>query len=566
MKLRTKLALTTILLVVLSIISIGYLSYNKSRDMMVNYTRETLLADARIYSDMVDKYIFERSQDIGILSSHPKLNSMEVPAAEKSAVLRELKQKYRCYASISLTDASGLQIADSDGHVGTMKNDTDWFSPAIKGNLYISDVRMSRDLQKPILNFSGPVRDRGGNIIGVLTTRLTLDSTIWAMVDEFGKTQKEAGKTGYAYIINNKGVFMAHPGRDMVLNKNIFDLGVEELKEAGEKMIRGEAGFARYKFEGVDKYVAYAPQDGWGDYKGMGWSIVLTSPVGDFMGPVYSLRNYNATVGIIAVLAGLIVSLVFARRITGSINSILDNVKRLASGDLTRDINVHGSDEIGQLAGAFSQMVVSLREIVGKLQGNSIKLSSQSQQLAAAGQEVGATVEELASTTTEVAAITAKSADNARAAKEQSEGMQQVAVEGGRAVEQALKKINSIAENTRVISRTVENLGEQSQQIGQIINTITGIADQTNLLALNAAIEAARAGDHGRGFAVVAEEVRKLAVQSAAAAKEITGLINQIQTGVGDTIVSMHRGLAEVNEGVGLAGKAGSALNGIVEA
>ncbi|AGL00626.1 methyl-accepting chemotaxis protein [Desulfoscipio gibsoniae DSM 7213] len=556
----------TTLLIIISVTSIGYLSYNKSRAMLVDSTQDKLLTDAKIYSNMIDKYIYERSQDINFLALNSTIRSLDASVEEKSAVLREFKQCYSCYASISLTDASGLQIADSDGNVGTMKTETEWFKTAIKGNMYISDVRMSIDLQKPILNFAGPVKDKNGNIIGALTTRLILEDTIWVMVDEFGRLQKEAGNSGYAFVVNNQGVTMAHPDRDMVLNANILTLGIDALKTAGERMIKGETGFARYVYKGDDKYIAYVPLDGWGSYQGMGWSIVLTTLVNDFLSPVNALRGYAITIGVVAVLLGLVIALVFAGRIAKPINLILDNVNRVAGGDLSRDINVRGNDEIGQLAGAFNKMVAGLREIVGKLQDNSVKLSSQSQQLAASGQEVGATVEELAGTTTEVAATTAQATENARLAEEQSKNTRQMAAAGSKAIEQALEKIKSIADDTKVTSRAVEELGHQSEQIGQIINTITGIADQTNLLALNAAIEAARAGEHGRGFAVVAEEVRKLAEQSGRAANEITALINQMQTKVKESIVSIHQGTAMVGEGVELAGKAGTALSDIVQA
>ncbi|AGL02172.1 methyl-accepting chemotaxis protein [Desulfoscipio gibsoniae] len=566
LNIRTRLAVIIALIVIISVASIGYLSYNKSRAMLVDFTRDKLLTDAQIYSDMIDKYIYERSQDINILVLNPVISSPDVSAEEKSAALQEFKQYYSCYASISLTDVSGLQIADSDGNVGTMKHETEWFDPAIKGNMYISDVRMSLDLGKPILNFAGPVKDRDGNIIGALTTRLILEDTIWVIADEFGRLRKEAGNNGYAFVINDQGVIMAHPDRNMVLNKNIFNEGVDALKAVGEKMVNGETGFTRYVYEGEDKYIAYVPLDGWGDYKGMGWSIALTSPVNDFLGPVYALRGYGITIGIIAILLGLVMALVFAGQIAKPISLMLDNVNYVANGDLSRDINVRGNDEIGQLAGAFNKMVAGLREIVGKLQDNSVKLSSQSQQLAASGQEVGATVEELAGTTTEVAAATAQATENARLAEEQSRNTRQMAAAGSKAIEQALEKIKSIADDTKVTSRAVEELGHQSEQIGQIINTITGIADQTNLLALNAAIEAARAGEHGRGFAVVAEEVRKLAEQSGRAANEITALINQMQTKVKDSIVSIHHGTAMVGEGVELAGKAGTALSDIVQA
>ncbi len=563
---KTRLALITTVLIIIAVLSIGYLSYNKSRAMLVDYIREKLLTEAKIYSDMIDKYIYERSRDIVIMAKHPKLTSMDVPAAEKSAVLASFKQDYGCYASISLTDASGLQIADSDGNVGVMKDDKEWYQTAIKGDLYISDVRMSTDLQKPVLSFAHPVKDSGGNVIGVLTSRLLVEDTIWAMVDQFAAIEKEAGRTGYAYAVDNRGLIMAHPNREMVLRDNILEMGIDALKAAGEKMIAGESGFARYTFEGVDKYIAYVPLDGWGKYEGMGWSIAMSSPVEDFLAPVYALRRFNLVLGMVAVLAGLALSILLATQIVRPVSALLNNVQQVAGGDLTKEVDVRTSDEIGELAGAFNRMLASLRDIVAKVQSNALKLSSHSQELAASGQEVSASMEEVASTTSEVAASSARSAENASAAEKESLHMQEVAREGSRAVEQALEKINAIAENSKTISRAVHDLGQQSGKIGQIINTITGIADQTNLLALNAAIEAARAGEHGRGFAVVAEEVRKLAEQSGQAAAEITGLVEQVQAGVGKVIAAMEQEEAEVNEGVRLAGTAGTALEEIIRA
>jgi len=120
-RIKTKLVLSITILVILTAIILGYLSYNKSSNMLVQYTRERLLTDAEIYSDMIDKYIYERSRDCLIMARHPVLMDEEASGAEKSAVLKRFKQDYEDYASISLTDSKGLQIADSDGNVGDRK-------------------------------------------------------------------------------------------------------------------------------------------------------------------------------------------------------------------------------------------------------------------------------------------------------------------------------------------------------------------------------------------------------------------------------------------------------------
>jgi methyl-accepting chemotaxis protein len=139
----------------------------------------------------------------------------------------------------------------------------------------------------------------------------------------------------------------------------------------------------------------------------------------------------------------------------------------------------------------------------------------------------------------------------------------ETAQQGKKAVDKAISQMNSIEDTVNRSSQVVTKLGERSKEIGQIVDTISGIAGQTNLLALNAAIEAARAGEQGRGFAVVAEEVRKLAEQSQDAAKLIVEIVADIQKDTDHAVVSMNEGTKEVHVGAEVVHDAGRALQEI---
>jgi methyl-accepting chemotaxis protein len=156
-------------------------------------------------------------------------------------------------------------------------------------------------------------------------------------------------------------------------------------------------------------------------------------------------------------------------------------------------------------------------------------------------------------------------AQNCQLAAEGAQRASQSANNGAEVVERTVAVMGQIAAKVQATAKTVESLGERSDQIGAIIGTIEDIADQTNLLALNAAIEAARAGEHGRGFAVVADEVRALAERTTRATKEIGEMIKAIQKETKGAVTAMEQGVQQVESGTVEAAKSGDALRDILE-
>lgn len=202
-----------------------------------------------------------------------------------------------------------------------------------------------------------------------------------------------------------------------------------------------------------------------------------------------------------------------------AIGEIADLLSRIAGGDLMHTVETDYQGTFGRLKTDANQTVLRLRELVGGIQSSAEminvaakEIASGNQDLSGRTEEQASSLEETASSMEELTATVKQNAENARQANELAGNAQRVAEQGGDVVGQVVETMGSIH--------------QASAKIADIISVIDGIAFQTNILALNAAVEAARAGEQGRGFAVVATEVRNLAQRSAAAAKEIKGLIS----------------------------------------
>lgn len=553
---KTKLTLILILVTALILISLSWLNYNRAASILRTQIIGAASSGARHNAEVVNNWLKGIENEVVTLANIPAIKSMDWE--QQYPVLEKIARRHPDYEMFVVADSIGSAHTTTGGDTIYDISDREYFQEVMQtGKVVISDPIISKSSKQMVVAIAAPIYKDNNSLtpVGLLAATVTLEY-LQNLVKEMNM-----GGHGYGLIVNNDMTIIAHPDRQWVNNKKIWDQS-DSLYELGKKAAIGEEGYGRYDFQGVSKEAAYAP------IKIAGWSIFQTANTADVMAPLAQIKRISVLFTLGAVIIMLLISVIIATYIARPLVSLSKIAGAVARGDLTQKVDTERGrkDEIGNLAAAFQEMVENLKSMITSVKESSQQLASHSQELASTSEEVSATVEEVASTTSEVAAASSQGAENAETAAGESEQVRQVAEEGNRAVQETVEKINSIARSAQTVAAAVKNLGEQSTQIGQIISTITDIADQTNLLALNAAIEAARAGEHGRGFAVVAEEVRKLAEQSAGAANEITGLIEKIQVGVGEAVTAIDRSVAEVNEGVRVANNAGAALEEIIKA
>ncbi|HVW90073.1 MAG TPA: methyl-accepting chemotaxis protein [Gaiellaceae bacterium] len=372
----------------------------------------------------------------------------------------------------------------------------------------------------------------------------------------------------------------------------MFPLVAKGDTPAAEKLI-GDGGTADLLWDPIKAALA-------------GWQKATTTSVAAELADAhdtYSTAKY-VVVGLLAfaVLLGSLLAFAIARGLARGIGQVVRAADGIAEGDVEQSVDIRSRDELGQLGRSFSRMieylrasagtaeriadgdltvevvphserdalgnalatmVESLRSVLSKVSSASSGMSSATQQMAATSDETGRAVNEIAQAVGDVAhgaEQQARMIETARTSSEETATAageaRAVSNEGVEAVNSASESMASVLAASTTISNAIGSLASKSEQIGGIVDTITGIAGQTNLLALNAAIEAARAGEQGRGFAVVAEEVRKLAEESQHAAATISALIAEIQQDTAAVVEVVDDGARRAEEGVEIVERA----------
>jgi|GEM_PF-696648 len=280
-------------------------------------------------------------------------------------------------------------------------------------------------------------------------------------------------------------------------------------------------------------------------------------------------------IGVIALLVLYLIIKVFITRMMKPLMNLSESAAKAAQGDLNAKVEITSNDEIAAVSKSFNLMIDNLQSMITQISTVSTEVFDYSKTLNETSDQVNAVSEQIALATQDVAAgaekqvrATSEATDTIKSTVSvigdvttQIDGVVEDAASTATTVNSGEEKMAimttqmvKIRESVNASSETLNELQEISNEIGNIVEIIDGIAGQTNLLALNASIEAARAGEHGRGFAVVAEEIRKLAEESTHSTESIRSLIDRTQASTSNALVSIQTGTKETELGEELLG------------
>ncbi|HWR38698.1 MAG TPA: methyl-accepting chemotaxis protein [Patescibacteria group bacterium] len=561
---QTKLTAGILGIFLLALGTLGGINYWKALGIITaNVTRDMQEIAVNSAGDVGD-WLETRKAELTVIAVSPEVQSGNREAI--GAFVSNVVKANKIYSIIGFVYPDGSSV----NSLGTNVNlkDREYFQKAIKGESFVSDPILPKSGGSLATAVAIPVKING-QVAGVLYGAVSLESLAQKVLSI------KAGQTGYASLTQGDGLKVIHPDKEVAMKENPLTNSntPADQKELGVRMAKGESGISRLAVRGVERYVAYAP------VPGVNWSLAVAVPVVEVTGAVSSLTWVSCVTIVVVLLLTALVIVWYARQIAEPIKAIERVANQVADGNIRPvDLQLSSRDEIGRLGSSFEQMVQHLRGLIQKILSTTEQVAASSEELTASADQSALAAAQVADSITVVAegavhqmrfventtgivermaANLQEVADSANQVTGKSVQAFQKATDGGKSVAEAEAQMTQIQETVNFSAEVVSKLGERSKEIGQIVDTISGIAGQTNLLALNAAIEAARAGEQGRGFAVVAEEVRKLAEQSQESAKRIADLIGVIQSDTQQAVQAMNAGTDEVKVGTQVVNAAG---------
>ena len=541
-----KLLAAAIPMVILGMAVLGWMSYDKAADTIIESQKDNLdqvvAITTRSFSNWINGQVSNAvliSQTGVFVQACQGLRTEEV-----SPRLQEYHKDMPHFENMFLANPQGKILYDSISgksvgiDLGSIKEFSLSVDKAQDGQTAISDPMKSPATQEAVSVITAPVMVNG-QMLGIIGMSLRLSAITAAFVEGV-----HFGEEGYLVISSATGIVIAHPNSEHVLS-----LDISKMPGLGE-MVKLRKGRLEYEFEGAVKYGHFSEIDG------LGWQVLATATKDEFLAPVKKIETIALTVGALAaVLISLVIWLV-ARKVSKTVNNVADRLRDIAEGegDLTQRLQVMSHDEVGKLAGYFNQLMDKLQGTVraiadktGQVSGASGNLLKTAESMAdnaglmnrmsqEATEGVGVARNTMTSLATQVEEVSGSTSTVATAAEEVSANLGTV----GAAVEEMTSSLRTIAGATEQMTANMRAVATAMEEMSAGATTVSGTAGQmsSNMASVAAAIEQ---------MSATINEVARSAANASKVAEEAMGLAGAA-TGKMDVLGEAARQIGQVTE------------------
>ena len=580
-RISTKLMIIMVITAVVIVTILSIVSISAVNNTTANALRRSAVPLSDQAAKNFDMTISQYETDLAQAAKSDPFRNASTPEQMASVIDQEFPETAQDQVFFSILGTDGSLLYEG--------------GPAVSSVIGEEDIKMAMSSSDPVITGLVVYKDTvyGEKIFFSILQQVKLsDRTVIAcatinsdLVDDVFK-EGTAGKNGHGYLLNSEGQVLLHS--DMSYAYSFFNpikSGGKEYKELSaevRKMLSGESGSGSYELDGK-KYIYGYSTTGYFNAK-----LVFAMAVEDFSDSSADAMRNILILGAVILVLTIIVSLIFARRISKPITSATKRIRLLAQGNLSAPVDVwYSKDELGVLTNSLEETIVCLRQYInlitvaltqisegnlchrmeGTFKGDFQQIKNTFNEILNSLSDTFASIntaaEQVNSGAVQVSnsaqAVSQGSTQQASAIEELSVTLRDVSKQVEQNSEDAKNAYGIVSKNTDAVQNcnddmehmleAINAIHTSSAEISKIIKVIDEIAFQTNILALNAAVEAAREGS--KGFGVVADEVRRLASRSAEAAKQTAELI--------------EKSYSAVSEGNDIAQKTAASLHEIVD-